>query len=67
MAYAITSAMQSGRMPRDFIMTYTREWSDLKLETMPWIADLPNKSIFRPPPKKLAFVNTQTSAGRTIA
>ena len=67
MAYAITSAMQSGRMPRDFIMTYTREWSDLKLETMPWIAELPNKSIFRPPPKKLAFVNTQTPSGRTIA
>lgn len=55
--YAVTSAMQSGRMPRDYLVTYQRQWDDVQLERQPWIAALPNKTIFRPAPKKLLLNN----------
>lgn len=49
----LISAVKSGRMPRDYLFTYQRQWSDVGLDRAPWIAPLPNKSIFKHPPKRV--------------
>lgn len=51
--YLLTTAIQTGRIPRDYLVTYKREWSDLKIDQAQWLCQSPNKAIFRAPPKKL--------------